>query len=72
MRQTNARRVSFLNKSANGNHLGQNDPHPAVDDKDPCSEFSWGSAEDRDLSGARDVARPDTVRLRPNPGQRKR
>jgi hypothetical protein len=28
LRQTNARRVSYLNKSASGNHLGRNDPHP--------------------------------------------
>jgi hypothetical protein len=33
-RQTNARRMRCLNKSASGNRLGQNDPHPpAIDDK---------------------------------------
>ena len=32
MRQTNARRVRCLNKSASGNHSGQNDPHPPAAD----------------------------------------
>ncbi len=42
MRQTSARRLRCPNKFVNGNHLGQNDPHtPAVDDKSPCSKFSW-------------------------------
>ena len=42
MRQTNARRVSCLNKFVSGNHLGQNDPHPpAADDRVPCSRFIW-------------------------------
>jgi hypothetical protein len=36
MRQTSARRMRCPNKSASGNRLGQNDPHPpATDDKDP-------------------------------------
>jgi hypothetical protein len=42
MLQTNARKMSWPNKSASGNHSGQNDPHPpAVDDKNPSSKFSW-------------------------------
>jgi hypothetical protein len=42
MRRTTARRVRCPNKSASGNHLGQNDPHPpAVDDKSSWSKFSW-------------------------------
>jgi hypothetical protein len=28
MRKTNAKRMRYLNKSASGNRLGQNDPHP--------------------------------------------
>ena len=32
MRQTNARRVRCLNKSASGNHSGQTDPHPPAAD----------------------------------------
>jgi len=30
--KTNARKVSCLNKSASGNHLGRNDPHPPAAD----------------------------------------
>ena len=41
MRQTNARRLRFPNKSASGNHLGPNDSHlPAVDDRSGCSPTS--------------------------------
>ena len=44
-RQTNARRVTCLNKSANGNHLGQNDPHPpTIDDKDPGGGYEVACA----------------------------
>jgi hypothetical protein len=40
MRQTSARKMKCPNKSASGNHLGQNDPHPPeVDDRSPCGEF---------------------------------
>jgi hypothetical protein len=40
MRQTNARKMRCPNKSASGNHLSQNEPHPPlVDDKNPCSKF---------------------------------
>jgi len=43
MPQTSARRMRCPNKSASGNRLSQNDPHPpAIDDKDliPVAGFS--------------------------------
>ncbi len=40
MRQTSVRKMRYPNKSASGNHLSQNDPHPPeVDDKTPCSKL---------------------------------
>jgi hypothetical protein len=39
MQQTNARRLSCPNKSASGNHLGQNDQHPPRDIKMPDEDW---------------------------------
>jgi hypothetical protein len=48
-RQTNARRMRCLNKSASGNRLGQNDPHPpAIDDKDFSGVLRGGLRKPRD------------------------
>jgi hypothetical protein len=48
-RQTNARRMRCLNKSASGNRLGQNDPHPpAIDDKDFSGVLRGGLRKLRD------------------------
>jgi hypothetical protein len=48
-RQTNARRVRCLNKSASGNRLGQNDPHPpTIDDNDSDGVLRGGLRELRD------------------------
>ena len=46
MPQTSARRMRCPNKSASGNRLGQNDPHPpAIDDKDPSGVLRGGLRE---------------------------
>jgi hypothetical protein len=57
-RQTNARRVTCLNKSANGNHLGQNDPHPpTIDDKDPGGGYEVARASFATSSRTRPLSR---------------
>jgi hypothetical protein len=47
--QTSARRTKSLNKSASGNRLNQNDPHPpTIDDKDFSGLLRGGLCELRD------------------------
>jgi len=42
MRQMSARRVRCPNRSASGNHLGQNGPRPREADASvPCSRLGW-------------------------------
>jgi hypothetical protein len=49
IRDPNQKRVSCLNKSASGNRLGRNDPHPpTIDDKDLTGVLRVGLSELRD------------------------
>jgi len=48
-RQTNAKRMRYPNKSASGNRLGQNDPHPpTIDDEDISGVLRGALRELRD------------------------